>query len=174
MPMCPPSTENQLIDLLNADHSLPPSIYKIRQVLYTTNKGPVLRNAVFPTSYTTDQIDAEYVNFVSTRLIQAVKETEFMALYSLITNDQLKFNINVFNYFYKKLTYDIVGVYDLLIKFHSSDLRKMVDELNRYIDPIHTKVLTENVFNPVNKIWGFSAIATVYCAYIRLVEGGVN
>jgi hypothetical protein len=163
---CPPSTENQLIDLLNADHSLPASVYKIRQVLYTANKGPVLEQAVFPTSYTPEQIDTEYTNFVSTRLIQAVKETEFVALYRYVTGDQLKFN-----YFYKKLTYDIVAMYDLLLKFHAADLRKMIDSLNSYVDPINTQVLVENVFNPVNKIWGFSAIATLYCMYIRVTEG---
>jgi len=168
---CPPSTEDQLIDLLTTELQLPPAVYKIRQLIYTTNKGPVLTQAIFPDSYTADQIEQEYNTFISTRLIQAVKETEFVTLYAMVTGDQLKFDINMYDYFYKKLTFDVIAVYDALIKYHSKDLRTMVAEINRYTDPIHTKVLLENVFNPVSKIWGFSAIATLYCMYIRLVEG---
>jgi len=171
MSTCPVITSIQLLDMLNTANQLPAAVSKIQQVLYTTNKGPVLAQAVFPSSYTPAQIDAEYVNFVSTRLIQAMKETEFWALYALVTQDQIKFDINTYNYFYKKLTYDIIAIYDSLVKYHANDLRTLVLELNKYTDPIHTKVLLENVFNPVNKVWGFSAIATLYCMYVRTLEG---
>ena len=170
MATCPPLTNKQLIDMLNENRSLPAPIYKVQQVIYTLNKGVTLKNAVFPSSYTTNQIEDEYKNFVSTRLIQAMKETEFWAIYALVTQDQCMFDVNVFNYFYKKLTYDVIGVYDTLIAYHAADLHKMIDELNRYVNPIHTKVLAENMFSPVNKVWGFSAVATVYCMYIRVTE----
>ena len=171
MATCPVITSIQLIDLLNDDFPLPVSIAKIKQVLYDLNKGPALERALFPETYTAEQIETEYTNFVSTRLIQAMKETEFWSIYALTTQDQIKFDINSFNYFYKRLTYNVISVYDSLVLYHADDLRELVRELERRVKSIHLKVLLENAFNPVNKVWGFSAIATLYCMYIRIVGG---
>jgi hypothetical protein len=65
----------------------------------------------------------------------------------------------------------MVAVYDNLVRYHADDLRQMVAMLTSYISAMHVKVLLENVFNPVNKIWGFSAIATLYSMYIYMTEG---
>jgi hypothetical protein len=92
-------------------------------------------------------------------------------MYTLVTKDNLQFNANIFNYFFKKFTYNLVGTYDTLIKFQKEDIVFLVKELLKKTHPSHLIVLRENVFNPVNSVWGFSALCALYGMYVKLNEG---